>query len=204
MQRFFLLCLCLVLSLALPAFPSQVQLAQDKPPTQSPGTGLPLNFERQTGDLDAMVKRGSVRALVLYSRSGFFYVDGKPEGIYYQAMQYFEQFVNQKLHTRQHVQVTFIPVRPDQLEAALTEGVGDLIAYGLVVTPEREQQVAFSIPIQTDVKQIVVTRKDFGTLSSLDRAGREEGFRKPAHHVLRQSGESERIVAQAGQAGNPD
>ena len=57
------------------------------------------------------------------------------------------------------MQVTFIPVRPDQIEAALTEGVGDLIAYGLVVTPEREQQVAFSIPIQTDVKQIVVDGK---------------------------------------------
>jgi membrane-bound lytic murein transglycosylase MltF len=133
----------------------------------SSDTGLPLNFERNTGDLDAMVKRGSIRALVLYSRFGFFYVDGKPEGINYEALQYFEQFVNQKLHTRRHLQVTFIPVRPDQLEKALTDGVGDLIAYGVVVTPQREQQVAFSIPIQTDVKRIIVTKKDFGPLSSL-------------------------------------
>ncbi len=151
----------------------------DKTVPQSADSGLPLTFARQTGDLDAMVKRGSIRALVLYSRSGFFYVNGRPEGIYYQAMQYFEQFVNQKLHTRQHLQVTFIPVRPDQLEAALTEGVGDLIAYGLVVTPEREQQVAFSIPIQTDVKQIVVTRKDFGTLSSLADLGGKKVFVNP-------------------------
>ena len=126
-----------------------------------------------------MVKRGSVRALVLYSRSGFFYVDGKPEGIYYEAMQYFERFLNEKLHTQQHVQVTFIPVRPDQLEAALTEGVGDLIAYGLAVTPEREQEVAFSLPIQTDVKQIVVTRKDFGPLSSLADLGGKKVFVNP-------------------------
>ena len=47
-----------------------------------------------------MVKRGTIRALVLYSRSGFFYVDGKPEGISYEALQYFEQFVNQKLRTQ--------------------------------------------------------------------------------------------------------
>ena len=152
---------------------------QSSPPTQTPpaessSAGLPLNFQRQTGDLDAMVKRGSIRALVLYSRSGFFYVDGQPEGIYYQALQYFERFLNEKLHTRRHVQVTFIPVRPDQLEAALNDGVGDLIAYGLVVTPQREQQVAFSIPIQTDVKQIVVTRKDVGALSSLaDLSGKK-------------------------------
>ena len=76
-----------------------------------------------------MAKRGSIRALVLYSRSGFFYVDGKPEGISYEALQYFEQFVNQKLRSRQHIQVTFIPVRPDQLESYLNEGIGDLIAY---------------------------------------------------------------------------
>ena len=126
-----------------------------------------------------MVKRGSIRALVLYSRSGFFYVNGQPEGIYYQALQYFEQFLNRKLHTRQHVQVTYIPVRPDQLEAALAEGVGDLIAYGLVVTPEREQQVAFSVPIQTDVKQIVVTRKDVGPLSSLDELSGKKVFVNP-------------------------
>src|SRR5271170_189132 len=106
---------------------------------QSPDTGLPVSFERHTGDLDAMVKRGTIRALVLYSRSGFFYVDGRPEGIYYEALRAFERFVNQQLHTRKHIQVTFIPMRPDQIEAALTQGVGDLIAYGLVVTPEREQ-----------------------------------------------------------------
>jgi membrane-bound lytic murein transglycosylase MltF len=133
-----------------------------------PDAGLPFSFARKTGDLDAMVKRGRIRALVLYSRSGFFYVDGRPEGIYYEALQAFEQFVNQKLHTRQHVQVTFIPVRPDQIEKALTDGVGDLIAYGLAVTPEREQRIAFSVPIQTAVKQIVVTRKSIGLLSSLE------------------------------------
>ncbi len=126
-----------------------------------------------------MVKRGSIRALVLYSRSGFFYVNGQPEGIYYEALQYFERFLNEKLHTRQHVQVTFIPIRPDQLESALNEGVGDLIAYGLVVTPDREQRVAFSTPIQTDVKQIVVTRKGFGPLSSFEKLSGKKVFVNP-------------------------
>ena len=154
-----------------------------------------------------MVKRGSIRALVLYNRSGFFYVDGKPEGIFYEALQYFEQFVNQKLPAGQRVQVTFIPVRPDQLEAALTEGVGDLIAYGLVVTPEREQQVAFSIPIQTDVKQIVVTRKDFGPLSSLEQLGGKKVFVNPlttyydnlekVNQSLRKQGKPEILIEKA-------
>ncbi len=164
---------------AAPAKSAATQPDSDKDTPQPSDAGLPLTFTRQTGDLDAMVKRGSVRALVLYSRSGFFYVNGQPEGIFYEAMQYFERFLNEKLHTKQHVQVTFIPVRPDQLEAALADGVGDLIAHGLVVTPEREQKVAFSLPIQTDVKQIVVTRKDLGPLSSLADLGGKKVFVNP-------------------------
>jgi membrane-bound lytic murein transglycosylase MltF len=152
--------------------------SSDQTPSQS-DAGLPVSFERHTGDLDAMVKRGNIRALVLYSRSGFFYVNGRPEGIYYEALQYFEKFVNQKLHPKQHIQVTFIPVRPDKIEAALTAGVGDLIANGVVVTPEREQQVAFSIPIQTDVKEIVVTGKGFGPLSSLEELSGKKVFVNP-------------------------
>ena len=179
MKRSSVQALTFVLSAAMLAFAQQSPPAKDASAPQSSAAGLPLNFERQTGDLDAMVKRGNIRALVLYSRSGFFYVNGKPEGIYYQALQYFQQFVNQKLQRGQHVQVTFIPVRPDQLESALTQGVGDLIAYGLVETSAREQQVAFSIPIQTGVKQIVVTGKDFGPVSSLEDLGGKKVFVNP-------------------------
>ena len=153
--------------------------AQSVPDVPHPASisqaALPLTFARHTGDLDDMIKRKTVRALVLYSRTGFFYVNGRPEGIYYEALTAFQQFVNQKLRAkRQHIDITFIPVRPDQVEAALNDGVGDVIAYGLVVTPARQQRVAFSIPIQTDVKQIVVAGKSFGPVTSLnDLAGRK-------------------------------
>jgi hypothetical protein len=90
MRRTLVLSLLFVLSASILACAQQAQPAQDKSASPSPAATLPLNFERQTGDLDAMVKRGSIRALVLYSRSGFFYVNGQPEGIYYEALQYFE------------------------------------------------------------------------------------------------------------------
>jgi membrane-bound lytic murein transglycosylase MltF len=151
----------------------------DNTTPQTSAGSLPLNFDRHTDDLDAMVKRRTIRALVLYSRSGFFYVNGRPQGIYYEALRAFEQSVNEKLHTgKQPVQVTFIPVRPDQVEKALTEGVGDLIAYALTVTPDREQRVAFS-PIETDVKQIVVTGKGFGPASSLQDLSGKKIFVNP-------------------------
>jgi membrane-bound lytic murein transglycosylase MltF len=162
-----------------PAFAYAPPAPTDKTAPQTGAGSLPLNFERHTDDLDAMVKRGTIRALVLYSRSGFFYVNGRPQGIYYEALRAFEQSVNEKLHTgKQPVQVTFIPVRPDQVEKALTEGVGDLIAYALTVTPQREQRVAFS-PIETGVKQIVVTGKGFGPAASLQDLSGKKIFVNP-------------------------
>ena len=66
--------------------------AQSKTPP--PQAQLPVTFKRHTDDLEAMVKRGKIRALVLYSRSSFFYLNGRPEGIYYEALRAFEQYVN--------------------------------------------------------------------------------------------------------------
>ena len=151
---------------------------QSTTPSRAEGQ-LPLRLERYTGDLDAMVKRGKIRALVLYSQSSFFYVNGRPEGVYYEALSAFERFVNERMHTRQHVQVTFIPVRPDQAEEALTSGVGDLVAYSLIVTPEREQQVAFSAPFEVGVKQIVVGGKKFGPITSVDDLSGKKIFVNP-------------------------
>jgi len=171
----FRLSLLLLFVLGPTSLPGVTQTVPVDSPGQARQSALPLNFERHTGDLDDMIKRKTIRALVLYSRTGFFYVNGRPEGIYYEALNTFQQFVNQKLRAKkQHVQITFIPVRPDQVEAALNDGVGDVIAFGLVVTPERQQQVAFSLPIQTDVKHIVVTGKNFGPVTSLnDLAGKK-------------------------------
>jgi len=149
------------------------QASQNQPELE-----IPASFARRTGDLDQMVQRQNIRALVIYSRAGFFYVDGKPAGIFYEALRAFEQFVNKKLGTR-YVQVTFIPVRPDQIESALTQGVGDLIAYPLVVTQERERRVAFTIPVQTDVKQILVTGKNFGAISTLADLGGKKVYVNP-------------------------
>src|ERR1035438_10080084 len=104
------------------------------------------------------MKSRNLRALVILSPIGFFYDRGLPKGVNYEALEEFQKFANQKLKTgKMQVRVTFLPMRIDQMEAALTQGLGDMIAYGIVVTPEREKRVAFSTPIQTDVTQIIVT-----------------------------------------------
>src|SRR5271166_6532130 len=138
------------------AAPAQPVSSPDEPPAPSSGVALPKAFGRRTGDLDEMVKGRNIRALVLLNPIGFFYDKGQPRGVMYEAMEEFQKFANQKLKTgKLNVKVTFLPMRVDQIEAALTEGVGDIIAHGIVVTHEREKRVAFSTPIQTDVTQII-------------------------------------------------
>ena len=141
---------------------------------------LPTSFGRHTDDLDGMVKRRNIRALLILNPIGFFYDKGLPKGVNYEALEEFQKFANQKLKSgKLNVKVTFLPMRVDQIEAALTEGVGDMIAYGIVVTPDREQRVAFSTPIQTDVTQIVVTGPGFGAVSTLADLGGKEVYVNP-------------------------
>ncbi len=152
----------------------------DQPPIPSKAIVLPIGFGRDTRDLDEMVKRRNIRALVILSPIAFFYSQGHPKGVMYEALQEFQKFTNQKLKTgKLQVKVTFLPVRLDQLEAALTEGLGDVIAYGIAVTPDREKRVAFSTPIQTDVSQIVVTGPGFGPAATLADLGGKEVYANP-------------------------
>ncbi|MGC1966346.1 MAG: lytic transglycosylase F [Candidatus Acidiferrales bacterium] len=72
------------------------------------------------------------------------------------------------------INVTFIPVRPEQLESALLEGVGDVVAYGVIVTPDREKKVLFTTPIDSDVKQVIVSGPKAPPIASLeDLSGKE-------------------------------
>ena len=137
-------------------------------------------FGLHTDDLGAMLKRRNIRALVLVNPIGFFYDDGQPMGIMYDALSALETYVNQKFNTGVlKVQISFIPVRADQVEAALAEGVGDFIAYSLVITPERKQQVAFTVPLQTNAQQVLVTGPNFRAVSSLEDLGGTEIYANP-------------------------
>jgi membrane-bound lytic murein transglycosylase MltF len=150
----------------------------ESPPRES--LALPVTFERHTGDLEDMAKSRRIRALVVYSRSGFFYDKGHPKGISYEAVEEFQRFLNKKLKTGTlKIYVTFIPVKPEQLESALTQGVGDLIATGVVVTPERAQRVGFTVPVATDVKQIIVTGPTGPTLEKLEDLSGKEIYANP-------------------------
>jgi membrane-bound lytic murein transglycosylase MltF len=152
----------------------------DDPPPPSDNVLLPLNLERRVGDLDEMVAKRAIRALVVINPIGFFYDGGLPRGINFEALRDFESFTNDRLKTGViKIEVTFLPVRIDQLESALIEGIGDIIAYPVTITPDREQRVAFSTPIRTDVTQIVVTGRELDGVSTLEGLGGREVYVNP-------------------------
>jgi membrane-bound lytic murein transglycosylase MltF len=177
-------------------------------PSPMDNVALPSAFGRHTGDLGGMVKRRNIRALVIMNPIGFFYDKGRPQGVMYESLEEFQKFINKKLKTgKLHVKVTFIPMRPDQLESALVNGVGDLIAYGIVVTPDREKRLAFSAPIITDVSQIIVTGAGFGPVTTLADLGGKEVYVNPlstyyanlqkANEAIRKQGKTPIVVKAA-------
>jgi membrane-bound lytic murein transglycosylase MltF len=161
------------------AYPQSQQPAIANPKTDPPQSTssleLPLTFQRQLGDLDVMLKSHQIRVLVVPSRSGFFYDKGQPQGIFYEAFDEFQRFVNQKVKTGAlKVNVTFIPVRPEQLEHALLTGVGDVMGHPVIVTPDRGKHALFTSSIYSNVKQVIVTGPKSPAISSLeDLSGKE-------------------------------
>ena len=128
-----------------------------------------------TGDLDAMIERRQIRALVPYSRT-FFFLDGQgsQRGLSHAFMEAFENDLNDKLgrgHLR--VQVVYVPVTRDRLIPWLLEGRGDVIVANLTVTEARQAQVAFTEPLVRNVRELLVSGPTADPIDSLeDLSGR--------------------------------
>jgi len=139
-----------------------------------------------TGDLDDMLERGLIRALVVYSKTMYFPDKGRQRGIDYEMLSAFERYINKKLpfrvkHMKTHV--AFIPTSRDDLIPALLEGRGDIAAAALTITPERQSRVDFSVPLFRDINEIVVTGPESPQLSTLDDlSGRELFVRRSSSY----------------------
>src|SRR6186713_901183 len=74
--------------------------ASAKPAVTRPRMGLAMPEAVWTGDLDGMIGRRQIRALVPYSKTFYFVDKGQPRGIAYDALATFEDTLNQKLKTK--------------------------------------------------------------------------------------------------------
>ncbi len=120
-----------------------------------------LIAQNHTDDLPAIRERKVLRALVVYSRTDFFFsIRGRPKGLQVELLDQYEKALNkgikrQELKTR----IKYIPTSFDHLLSDLEAGRGDVAAYLLTITPDREKRVDFATGGAMRVDELVVTHK---------------------------------------------
>jgi len=147
-------------------------------------TKLPAGLRPWKGDWDGILKRRTLRVLVVPSRTFYFVDKGTQRGLTYEAFKGFEDEINRKLKTKTlKFHVAFIPVPRDELIPALRDGRGDVAAANLTITEAREKLVDFSEPLLTGIRELVVTGPQSPTLKTLDDlSGQEVYVRKSSSY----------------------
>lgn len=150
-----------------------VALDTASPPAWDPEDEMLGLGKPQWGDLDSMIARRRIRALVPYTHT-FYFIDGKERrGLAFEALNLFEKALNKQLKFNPpKVRIVFIPVNREQIIPLLQKGHGDMAVAGLTITPEREKIIDFSIPTIKGLKEIVVSGPEAPPLHALsDLAG---------------------------------
>ncbi len=123
-----------------------------------------------TGDLPEIREKRIIRVLVSHSKTNFFFDErGRSRGFELELLTAYEKELNKdvKDKTRRIVMI-FIPTPFDRLLPSLTEGLGDIAAAGLTITPGREKIVQFSKPYIPNVHEVVVLNRTVGDVNQLD------------------------------------
>ena len=173
MKHVLLGILCVCTLSALPAFAQDTQ-----PQSKHELPQIPV-LKPWTGDLDGMVKRRVIRALVAPSRTSYWLNGARQTGAEFELLKAFEEKINKQHQTQgRHIRivVVFIPTSRDQLIPGLLAGRGDIAAGILTVTPERLEQVDFGEPFFHGVKEIAVTGPNSPELASVDDLSGKEVF----------------------------
>ena len=157
--------------------------AADETPAPD-NTAVAAMLKPWTGDLEGMVERRYIRMLVTFSKTNYFLDGPTQRGATYDGAKLFEQFVNDRLKSKAiKVHIAFIPVSRDRLIDALAEGLGDVAAASLTITPERQKTVDFGLPLLTDVREVVVTAQGEPPVRQLeDLSGRKVHVRRSSSY----------------------
>jgi len=171
--------------------------ATPAPSPQVIGPGL----REWTGDWDGILKRRTLRVLVVPNKTNYFVEKGVQRGITYDAFRLFEEETNRKLRTRAlKFHVMFIPVGREELLPALAKGRGDVAAANLTVTGARDRLVDFTVPLLEDVSEIVLSSPRAAPLAAAeDLSGREVFVRRSSSYWEHLEGLNARL-SQAGKA----
>ncbi|HKD19142.1 MAG TPA: transporter substrate-binding domain-containing protein [Thermoanaerobaculia bacterium] len=167
------------LALGIPSVCSEAQTPAPAPaPTKTAGK-LSTQIQSWSGDLDGMLERRMIRALVPFSKTLYFVVNGAQRGAAYDNMKAFEAYVNQKFPPKRKnlkLHVVFVPASRGDLLPDLVAGRGDIAIAALTITPERRKVVDFSNSTVSGVHEIVVTGPSSPEISNVDDLSGKEVF----------------------------
>jgi membrane-bound lytic murein transglycosylase MltF len=128
-----------------------------------------------------MKKRRLVRILVPYNKTIYFVDRGRPYGTAVELGRALEDWLNEgKTRQIEMTRVAFVAKPRDQLLPALVQGLGDIAAGNLTITPERRKTVDFTGPFVTDVKEVLVTGPDSPPVASIADLAGKEVFLRPS------------------------
>jgi membrane-bound lytic murein transglycosylase MltF len=112
-----------------------------------------------TGDYAGMVERRLIRIAVPYSKTIYFLDKGRQYGTAVEFGQALEAWVNdgRDKAPEKKIHVVFVPLPRDEIIAAVKDGKADIAAGNLTITPQRLEQIDFTLPFATGVKEVLVT-----------------------------------------------
>lgn len=101
-------------------------------------------------DIDSIKTRGRLIALTGYSSSSYFVYKGQPMGYEYEMLQLLADYLD--------LDLDIVIVRNlDRIFSMLNEGRGDILAYNMTVTKERQKKVRFTNH-HTLIHQVLIQR----------------------------------------------
>ena len=153
---------------------------------------LDMRVAPQKGDIEEMDKRRQVRALVMLDKTSFFFDNGRPRGMTYDALVEFERFLNRKLHPndrtgKEKIHVVLVPSTPAKMASDLLSGYGDIIATAIYITEDRKK-IADFIPVASSKHDVIVSGPASPALTRLDDLSGKEVY------VFKESLAWERLV----------
>jgi polar amino acid transport system substrate-binding protein len=98
----------------------------------------------------------------------------------------FEKDIMEKLAEKMNRKLVFVQNEWESLIPGLDRGDYDVVANGIEITPERQEQVLFSIPYYATFEQLIVRANDDSIKSIDDLTDKNTGTLKDslAHHIL--------------------
>jgi membrane-bound lytic murein transglycosylase F len=114
-----------------------------------------------TGDLDDMKKRGSIRMLTRNNAVSYFLYKGNQQGFDYELMKMFAKDQGLRLDV-------IVPADASEMAQWLAEGRGDVIAAQLTVTDARKEKMAFSDPYLS-ADEVLVQKAGEAPITSVEQ-----------------------------------